>query len=337
MKRSIPVLLLLLPALLAGCASRAPAPDWVSGTAAEYPAALYLLGRGEGPSGEAARERARADLAKGLEVSVAVESEDVQAFRAAAGDGGRYESAARRRITTRSRQLIEGLEIAATWRDPASGRHHALAVLPRLKAAERLRADIERLDETTRLQLGRARGASDLLLKIAAASRALAAQSERAGLQRQLRVVDRTGVGVPPAWSLERLGADLDALLKRLKLAPRVAAGPGDGFEAVLEGALAAAGFLADTGRDPDYVLEARLTLEDLGRREGWYWQRGVLEVRLLETGTGRVRGVRRWPIKASALAPAGAVQRALDAADTVLKEGLRATLIGFAAGTAPG
>src|SRR5213075_1862712 len=102
--------------------------------------------------------------------------------------------------------------------------------------------------------------------------------------------------------------------------------------ETVQKGATAAAGFLADTGDKPDYVLEGSLALDDLGRVDGWYWQRGTLDVKLVENATNRVRGTRRWPIKASALAHDGAVQRALTEVDTVLKKELRATLIGFAA-----
>jgi hypothetical protein len=65
----------------------------------------------------------------------------------------------------------------------------------------------------------------------------------------------------------------------------------------------------------------------------GWYWQRGVLEVRLLEGATSRVRGAQRWPIKTSALARDGAVKRALDRADAILKKDLRSTIIVFVTG----
>lgn len=329
------VVLTLAVVLLAACATRAPAPDWVHGSAARYPAAQYLLGRGEGTSGEAARERARADLAKTLGVVVAVESEDVQAFRAGA-DGG-YEADSRRRITTRAEQLIEGLVIAETWHDPDTGREHALALLPRLPAAARLRDTIADLDETTRQALGRARAADDPLEKIGQAARAVDAQDERATLQRQLQVIQPTGVGVPAPWSRTRLRADLEALLKRVKLGPHIAAGAPEGFASVVHGAVAAAGLVPDTADAPDYVLEADLALEDLGRQDGWYWQRGVLEIRVRDSATGRVRGTRRWPLKVSALERAVARQRALDAAAELLRRELRATLIEFAAGAPSG
>ncbi|MFL6713513.1 MAG: LPP20 family lipoprotein [Sulfurifustis sp.] len=332
MKLLITTIAWVVLAVAGGCATSARAPDWVGGAAAKYPSAQYLVGRGEGPSGEEARDRARADLAKIFDVDIAVESEDTQAFRTAASGSG-YEARSARRITTRTEQLIEGIEIADTWHDPKTGSHYALAVLPRAKAGTSLRREIERLDEATRLYLDRARDSTDLLAKIAAASQAVVAQTDRVVYQKQLRVIDPTGVGAPPSMSLDRLGTDRDALLKRVKVAPHVTTDASGGLAPVLKGALSNAGFLADTGASPDYVLEASLALDDLGLQDGWYWQRGVLEVRLLEPATQRVRGLKRWPIKASALQHDGSVQRAVDASDKILKKELRGTFIGFAAG----
>ncbi|MCD6042544.1 MAG: lipoprotein, partial [Burkholderiales bacterium] len=65
---------------LGGCASQPAAPDWVSGAAGEYRAAEYLIGRGQGPTGEEARDRARADLAKIFEAEVTAASADEQSF-----------------------------------------------------------------------------------------------------------------------------------------------------------------------------------------------------------------------------------------------------------------
>ena len=69
-------------ALLAegGCATRSTMPDWINGASHKYPSEQYLIGRGQAATEEEARDRARADLAKIFEVSVAVESEDVQTF-----------------------------------------------------------------------------------------------------------------------------------------------------------------------------------------------------------------------------------------------------------------
>jgi hypothetical protein len=310
---------------LSGCASPPAAPDWVSGAALEYRPGEYLIGRGQGATGEEARDRARADLAKVFEAEVTAASADEQSFR-----DSRYEASSTRRIEVRTRRIVEGMEIARTWQEPASGSHHALAVLPRRKAASALREEIARLDETTRLQTRRAAETPDLFLKIGAAGQALAAQAERHGYQKTLRVVDPTGTGAPAAWNVARLQVDVEALLERVRLATRAEAS----VQPLLDGAVAAAGFLA--AADADYVLEASLALEASGPVDDWYWQHGVLEIRLVDAASGRSRGSRRWPVKAAALAPGLAGQRALDQVDATLKKELRATLIHFASQESP-
>jgi len=330
--------LTLTVSLLAGCAALPGTPDWVSGPAARYSASQYLIGRGQAASSDEARDRARADLAKTFEVNLSVESEDVQAFRSTEGgssERGQYQASSTRRVAARSDRVVEGVEIAETWQDPATKDYHALAVLPRLKAATALREDIVRQDDATRAQLDRARNAQDLLLKIAAAAQAVSLQSERAAMQKSLRVADPLGMGAEPAWNLDTLRADLDALLKRVKLEARASSDSDAALEPLVKGGLASAGFLADGDNRSDFALEGSLALDDLGRQDGWYWQRGTLEVRLIETASQRVRGTRRWPLKSSALSHEGAVQRVFSQADAILKKELRATLIGFAAGEA--
>ncbi len=320
-----------------GCASHSPMPDWVNGPAEKYKSEQYLIGRGQAATAEEARDRARADLAKIFEVSVAVESQDVQTFRLKSGTNkdtepaGEYAAQAARRITTRADQIIQGIQIAEVWQDPMTKTHHALAVLPRLQAAMRLRQEIERLDGATRKYLEESRGATDLLVKIGAADRALGAQLERAGYQKSLRVVDPTGRGAESEWNTARLSADLADLLKRVHVAAQVAPDAPPGLATAVNGALAGAGFLIETGEKPDYVLAANLALEDLGLRDGWYWQRGVLEITLKETAGHRVRGSKRWDIKASAQDHAVSRQRAVDLAASTLKKELREILIGFA------
>ncbi|MCR4332265.1 MAG: LPP20 family lipoprotein [Sulfuricaulis sp.] len=321
-----------------GCASRPTMPDWVNGPAEKYPSEQYLVGRGQAATAEEARDRARADLAKIFEVAVAVESEDIQTFRrksdSAAKDAkpaSEYAAQASRRLTTRADHLIEGIQIAEVWQDPLTRTQHALAVLPRLQASMRLRQEIERLDAATRKYLDESRTAADILMKIGAAQHALEAQMKRAGYQKSLRIVDPTGRGAESEWNTARLNADLADLLRRVRVAVQTAPDAPPGFAAAVSGAVAGAGFLIATGEKPEYVLVANLALEDLGLRDGWYWQRGALEVTLREVAANRVRGSRRWDIKVSAQDRAVSRQRALDQAAALLKKDLRETLTGFA------
>lgn len=320
-----------------GCASHPSMPDWVNGPAEKYPSEQYLVGRGQAATAEEARDRARADLAKIFEVAIAVESADTQTFshksdaNKSAKPAGEYAAQASRRLTTRADQIIEGIQIAEVWQDPLTQTQHALAVLPRLQASVRLRQEIGRLDAATRKYLETSRAAADILMKIGAAQRALEAQRERVGYQKSLRVVDPTGRGAEPEWNITRLDADLADLLKRVRVAIQTAPNTPPEFAAAVSGAVAGAGFLIVAGAKPEYVLVADLVLEDLGLRDGWYWQRGALEVTLREMAADRVRGSRRWDIKVSAQDRVVSRQRALDQAAALLKKDLRETFIGFA------
>jgi hypothetical protein len=322
-----------------GCASQPSMPDWVDGAPKKYQAEQYLIGRGQAVTPEEAKDRARADLAKIFEVTVAVDSEDVQSFsqktegkakdKKTAGD---YSAQSSRRIVTRTDQIIQGIQIVELWQDPATKAQHALAVLPRLQAGTGLRQEIGRLDAATGKYLEQARVSGDILIKIGAANLALEAQIERAAYQKSLRVVDPTGRGAESEWNTAKLNTDLTDLLKRVRVAPRIASGAPEGMSTVVSGALAAAGFMIETGEKPDYILHAKLPLEDLGLQQGWYWQRGVLEVTLTEVATSRVRGSKRWDIKVSAQQQETARQRALGQVGTILKKELRATISGFSA-----
>ncbi len=315
-----------------GCASNTPArPDWAAGDSARYKSSQYLIGRGQAATQEEAKDRARADIAKTFKIAVAVASEDIQRYKTMPGGAGQYESQASRSISTRTDQIVSGIQIAELWQDPASNTYYALAVLPRLQTAAALRQQVSELDDATGNYVEQSRNSADLFIKIAAAKHAIDAQEEREALQRSLQVVDLTGRGVDPQWALGKLKADMDALLKRVHIAPKMSSDSAPGLAPIVAGALAKSGFMIETGKNPDFILQANLALNDLGAQDGWYWQRGTLEVTLTEAANGRVRGTKRWEVKASATDRMSSVKRALDQADAILNRELRTTLTDMA------
>jgi hypothetical protein len=317
--------------VLFACASAPTTPDWVNGKSAKYPDSAYLVGRGQADTQEDARNRARADLAKILEVGVSAKSTDVTTF--SSEGGGKTESQVSRNITTRTDQIVRGIQIPEVWQDPKTKSTWALAVLSRSQASIGLRADIDRLDAATRGYVAQARGAPDLLTQVASAAKAYDSQRERDAVQRTLQVIDITGQGVPPEMNSGQLASDLSALLKRLHMKPQAAPGSQDGLERLLSAALSQAGFVPEDGAGAPYVLFGSLQLDDLGMIDGWYWMRGTLEVQLSETASGKVRGNKRWEIKTSSQQKSTATRRAMDEVDATLKRELRPTIIGFAVG----
>jgi hypothetical protein len=318
--------------LLFACASAPTTPDWVNGKSAKYPDNRYLVGRGQADTQEDARNRARADLAKILEVGVSAKSADVTTFTSEGG--GKTESQVSRNIVTRTDQIVRGIQIPEIWQDPQTKSTYALAVLPRSQAAAGLRAEIDRLDAATQGYVANARSAPDLLVQIASASKALDSQRERDAVQRTLQVVDVTGQGVPPEQNSGQLAADLSALMKRMHMKPQATPGSQDGLERLLSAALSQAGFVPEAGEDAPYVLLGSLQLDDLGVIQGWYWMRGTLEVQLAEKASGKVRGNKRWEIKTSSPQKATAQRRAMDEVDATLKRELKPAILGFAAGS---
>lgn len=134
---------------------------------------------------------------------------------------------------------------------------------------------------------------------------------------------------MPSTWTVERLRADLDDLLKRARIGVRLSDDSTGQLGQSVAGGLAAAG-MAETRENPDYLVDARLDLADLGRREGWHWVTGTLQVQLSERASERIRGTKRWSIKASAQDGALARQRALDQVDQILRKELGGAVMGF-------
>lgn len=322
--------------LLAGC-SQSPKPnaqpDWLLGQSAQYPAARYITGRGQADELAVAKDRARADLAKTFSVKVSEQSKDNSSFsQTDSSSKGTVSSNAldvSRNISTRTDQMLNGVEIADTWQDPQTRVYYALATLSRAKASAALRTQIADLDASTRAYLDQAQASDDLFVKIAAATHALEAQTERAGLQSELQVADITGRGIPPAWNLGKLQTDRSALLARLRIRA-VADGKDAGeLQKLLAGALADAGFTVNDSAD--YTMTAQLDYAVLPPREGWYWLSGSLQVTL--DGAGQAHGVRRWQLKVSGTDKALAQQRLMEAVADDLQHDIQATVLNFAGG----
>lgn len=326
-------LMLCLLFLFAGCASAPVQPDWIAGNSGKYDASRYLIGRGQADISALARDRARSDLAKIFQVAVSEESREFLKQSSEIGDESstaQFESKITRNIVTRTDQIVQGVQIVETWQDPETKDYHSLAVLDRLQAGNMLRTVIAGLDTETRSAIEHAKDSSDLIIKIGASQKSVEAQIEREQYQRYLSVVDRTGVGVPPAYSTQRLVGDFDKLLKRLKIAPKVTNDPLGGLEDVMAGALSNAGFLPEKGVSADYFLETNLQTTELADAKGWNWIRGTLEIIMKRTEDEKVRGSRRWDIKASSQQKEMVPSRAMDEVSKILKRDLRETIIGF-------
>jgi len=319
--------------LLGGCATNRP--DWTdSGKSQEYPASQYLTGIGTAGKLEAAKDRARANLAKVFSVKVSETTEDITRAarkRGSAGVENINETRVERIISSRTDKVLTGVRIAETWQDPDTAGYYTLAILSRIQASTNLRQEINRLDSATRIYVKRARSEGDILRKVRFASLALDQQVARQVYQRTLRVVDRSGRGAPSPWQVAKLGSDLERLLRRVRISPRVVSDTTGSLKTSVSSALASAGFGVEDGKRAEFVLDARLDLEDIGYRDGWYWTRGVLEITLQERGSNRIRGSVRWAVKVAGNSIGDARQRIATKVDSLLKREIKASIIKFA------
>ncbi len=323
--------LLFFASLIFSSAAMCTQPSWVSGDPGKYPSDQYLIGRGVGATEEEAQNRARGDLATIFEVRIeVVNANTITATQS--GNKEQIDRLASQQVTASTDKVINGITIAEIWRDPVTQDVHALAVLPRAQASASLREELGKIDEEVEQQLQDSKAASDPLLKVGALNQALQASIKREGFQASLKVVDPSGRGIKAPVSQADVSLQLGKTLKSIRIAPEVIDDDGQReFAKILKGGLAAAGFLATKSENSDLVLEGKLSMNDLGRREGWYWYRASVEVSLVERDTHRVRGSQTWPVKASAQDAKTARSRALMQIDKLFKEELRTAIIGFA------
>ncbi|HVC29232.1 MAG TPA: LPP20 family lipoprotein, partial [Gammaproteobacteria bacterium] len=171
--RHLPLLLILVLGMLSAC-SQATKPDarpgWILGQDAKYPSSGYLLGRGQGDNLAIAKDRARADLAKNFSVNVSERLKDISAYTQGATGPAKNSQDVSRSLSTRTDEMLRGVEIGETWQDPVTQEYYALAVLSRLKTDAALRQQISDLDASTRSYLNQAQANNDLFVKIANAT-----------------------------------------------------------------------------------------------------------------------------------------------------------------------
>lgn len=307
-------------------------PSWVTGDPAEYPSSQNLIGRGVGSTIDEASNRARGDLAAIFEVHIEVATENTTTVTQS-GKKEQVNRHATQQVSAKTDKVISGISIAKTWRDPVTQDFHALAVLPRSQASASLREELGKIDDELQQQTQAAKATDDELLKIGALNRALEASIKRDGFQASLKVVDPSGMGVQAPISQAAIQKQIGDTLKSIKIAPEVIEdSDSKEFASILKGGLASAGFLATGSAQADLVLQGKLILTDIGKKDGWYWMRATVEVSLVEKASGRVRGSQTWPAKASAQDAKTARSRALIEVEKLFKQELREAIIGFAA-----
>jgi len=311
-----------------------PKPDWVEGSAGFYPDSQYLTATGSASKAELAKDRALGNLSKIFETRIRETSTTRSDTRVNIRDGEESYTKNQRlaqQIQVSTDKIINGARIAETWKDNTVFTYHALAVLDRQQAANNTLDEMRRIDEETQVELDRSRSQSDVLLSMSALNNAVALQQQRQALQKMLKVIDTRGKGSPAKWNMADLKAQLEAKLQSLNIATEVNSDPIGKLSQALKSAMGNAGFPAATG-SAKYTLVADLEVQDLGFRQGWYWLRGKLSVKMVESN-GKIRGRKQWLLKVSALQNNEAESRLMTQVSKKLNAELKSAILQFATG----
>lgn len=281
----------------AGTAGRKPyqppgRPDWTEGPSVDYPSSRFLTGAGSAGDPEAAKDAARGEIAKVFSSRITAATYSSAAEGSFSGGGLSVATASQEVASTvrvAAQKALEGVEIVRAWRDPADGRHYALAALDRAKARGALLARLSELDgrgETAARELA---AANDRLPRARAALKAQAVLKGREVLIADLRVIS-PGTPAESPFNAEELRTRSAAALAALDAAVSLKPEPRERVLAELRKALAALG-LQTGGKGEDLLVACEASfeaLEDPDPRSRWKWQRGAGSAKLTDARTGR-------------------------------------------------
>lgn len=128
----------------AGCAGPSPEPSLVDVT--EFPPSRYLTARGLGSTETEARRQAMAAMANIFESRIYTRTYSKALSIVDADRDETFTRQVENDIRVESSVRLAGVQIGKTWQDPATGLHHAVAVLDRLQARSQWGGEIERID-----------------------------------------------------------------------------------------------------------------------------------------------------------------------------------------------
>jgi hypothetical protein len=266
-------------------------PDWISGDSLDWPRQKYVVGVGVADDRASAEDRARAEVARVFVTRVvattASHASETSRTQGSATANAKEVSASDDTRTSTDKDLV-GVELVATWQDPATRQVYVLAALDRRHAAARLEAKLAAIDAQLRPLATTIEGSERLPAGLAAL-RYRAVAKQREPILADLNVV---APGPRDATQAAALDGAARAALGRLLV---VLAPDGDAARILAPGVtkgLGAAGLMVRADLDraaADLVVEVQTSVEDLGRREQWFWTRASATVSVREVASQRV------------------------------------------------
>lgn len=263
-------------------------PSWVEGESPRWTRAQNVLGVGSGDDEESAADRARGEISRVFSSAVSVNT-TVDESETTVNQGGRtntsFSQSVAQNVRTASKKMLEGAEVVERWKDAATGRYYALAVLNKGKALSAVAEKTSALDADALQWKTRLDAAEDKFERAKAAAKLSAVLKGRLDLENDRRVL-----GGGPLASTVDVSAAKAAASKALAALDVVVIASGDNAEEVETGivtGLVASGMMAkrgNAGDKGDLVVESRSAAEPVsGGDARWKWSRATATVTLKE------------------------------------------------------
>lgn len=289
------IMMLLAVALMSGCAgggsgpkssSGGSRPAWVEGESPKWPRSRYVVGVGSGDDENMAADRGHAEISRVFSSAVSVDT-TVDEIETNLTQGGATNSSfsqiVAQKVRTASEKMLEGVEVVERWRDGASARYYALAVLDKAKALGAVSEKTAALDADASQWKTRLDAAGDKFERAKAAAKLAALLKGRLDLENDRRVL-----GGGPLPSTVDASAAKAVAAKALAALDVVVIASGDHAEELETGivrGLAANGLMARRGAPGDkgdLVVESRSGAQTVeGGDPRWKWSRGSATVTL--------------------------------------------------------
>lgn len=298
--------LLSILLMFTACASTPSSPKWLNKPYDKHPKSRYLVSVASADNSNDADSRALAGLSRNFEVAIKDTTMDfskASVTRKNKQQAITNESNVTRTLNAFSSEVLEGASIDERWKSK-QGLHHSLAVLNKAQATRRFRNRLHRMDSDTSRLVAKSSSTANLVVALSALEKARQLQQERLQLDRNLSVV--AGSGKPTRYSESYFRDQIYQILAKQRF--RIQAEPSQ-LATQLQSAVSQVG--SKVSNNAAYTLHGVLDMNKVMQKQGWFWLRGSLELKL--EYKGKIIAKKRITLKESSKQQAMLETRMLD------------------------
>ncbi|MCR4293919.1 MAG: LPP20 family lipoprotein [Elusimicrobia bacterium] len=268
-------------------------PNWVEGESPRWTRAQNVLGVGSADDEEAAADRARGEISRvfssAVTVDTTVDETETNLTRGGATDSS-FSQIVAQKVQTASKKMLEGVEVVERWKDGATNRYYALAVLNKGKAMAAVAERTAALDADASQWKARLDAAGDRFERARAGAKLAALLKGRLDLENDRRVLGGGALASTVDVSAARAAAA--RALEALDVVVVATGEHASELETGIVTGLAASGLSAKRGEPGDagdLVVESRSGAQTVeGGDARWKWSRGSATITLKDGRAGK-------------------------------------------------